>query len=81
MRQLLIGTTIGVAAGLLLGGTAVYATVGYANDIKQFSVDINSLWSGKVAVFDDADNKCYVASYNNGDRPSVAISCVKRGDR
>jgi hypothetical protein len=71
---------VAIAIAALSSAATVAATGNqYANDIKKFSVDYMSLWEGKVAVFDDGPNKCYVASYMSGnDRPSIAISCVKR---
>lgn len=87
MKQLILGITIGVAAGLLLGGTAVYAgyvETPWTKNIYNVSdvEEINGSSVGHtVSVFDDGDNKCYVvnAKYVSGRSP--AISCVKRGDR
>lgn len=89
MKQLILGTTIGVAAGLLLGGTAVYAArqvidLPYTNVIYNLSNGGDD--NNTVSVFDHRDNTCYVAvsfasgyGGSGGDYP--AISCVKRGDQ
>lgn len=86
MNQLILGTTIGVAAGLLLGGGSVYAAqyvyeLPWTKNIYNISRDDKT--EGGVSVFDDGDNKCYVArvgelGYSGS---SLAISCVKRGDQ
>lgn len=85
MKQLILGTTIGVAAGLLLGSTAVYAAtqvieLPWTKNI--YTVSDNANRTSAVSVFDDQENKCYVvqATSEKIDTP-VAISCVKRGDR
>lgn len=86
MKQLLIGGTIGVAAGLLLGGAAVYAAtyeLPWTKNIYNVSdvdrIDRQSV-RHSVSVFDDGGNKCYTVNTRTSAGADVAISCVKRGE-
>lgn len=86
MKQLILGATIGVVAGLLLGGGSVYAAQ-YVYELPWtkniYNISRYDVTDGGVSVFDDGDNKCYVARVGGLGKigSSLAISCVKRGDR
>lgn len=87
MKQILLGLIIGVAVALPVGAIAEQldvSTTKWTKQIYRFNrgCEDNSSGTvgetcGKVDVFDDQDNKCYVA-YSTVEAKSVAISCVKR---
>lgn len=85
MKKFLLGLIAGVV--LFLPATAVAELVDkdykWPNIIYEFASGCSDNTTattndscGRVAVFDDKDNKCYVAY--SVDHPQPSISCVKR---
>lgn len=75
MKKFVIGFLTGLILCVPIGAYGATKVLPDANEIYQFNKG-----SSVVEVFDDADNKCYLAYYtddtNNQNPPS--ISCTKR---
>lgn len=75
MKRLILGILIGLVVALPSGAFAYSEANRPKSPNIIYEIDDESI---RIGVFDDADNKCYVAYENRTADSAPAISCIKR---
>lgn len=81
MKKIILGFAVGLLIAFPASTIAANYELPWTKNIYNISDQDKGKHSGSVSVFDDGDNKCYVARATGGSSQggpdSISISCVR----